>query len=50
MTPESDKTQVTLRLPNGLNEYLNELAKRIGVSKNSIIVNVLWDFAGNRKE
>ena len=50
MTPDYEKTQVTLRLPNSLNEYLNNLAQRTGISKNSIIVNVLWDFAENKQE
>lgn len=48
MKPQ-DKTQVTLRLPNNLNELLTKLSEKIGISKNSIIVNALWEFAESKK-
>ena len=38
-----EKEQVCIRIPNKLNEIINKLSKEKGVSKNSIIVNKLWD-------
>lgn len=38
-----EKEQVCIRIPNKLNEIINQLSKEKGVSKNSIIVNQLWN-------
>lgn len=42
------KTQITLRLPSTLNELLTKISEKIGISKNSIIVNALWEFTKNK--
>lgn len=38
-----------LRLPNSLNERLVELATAKGVSKNALILEVLWKYAGSNE-
>ena len=45
MKPNENKTQFTLRLPNELDKFLNELAKAKGISKNTIIILKLWELA-----
>lgn len=38
-----EKEQICIRIPSKLNEIINNLSKEKGISKNSIIVNKLWE-------
>lgn len=44
-----ERTQFTLRLPIELNKTLNEISEVLGIGKNSIIINALWDFVYKKK-
>ncbi len=37
------KQRLTVRMPRKLNKVLTEKAQRIGVSKNSLILQLLWE-------
>lgn len=45
MKPIKVKTQLTLRLPQKLNELLQKMANDKGISKNSLILSKLWELA-----
>ena len=50
MKPEYNKkefetVQVTVRLPNTLNDFMQDAAGKMGISKNSLIVTKLWELA-----
>lgn len=49
MKPNKERTQLTLRLPCELNETLKEISEVLGLNKNSIIINALWDFVYKKK-
>lgn len=38
-----EKEQICIRIPSKLNEIINNLSKERGMSKNSIIVDKLWE-------
>lgn len=42
--------RITIRLVNELSEYLNEIAKRRGLSINSLISEMAWDFVEDWKQ
>lgn len=39
----NSKRRLTIRIPNELNTVLTTNSKKIGISKNSLILQILWD-------
>lgn len=37
------KKRITLRIPQSLNDCLTNLSKETGVSKNALILQILWE-------
>lgn len=37
-----DKSRLTVRMPKELNSTLSKKAEKIGISKNSLILQILW--------
>ena len=44
------KEKLTVRMPPELSHILNEKAKRLGYTKNALIVQVLWDYVEKQDE
>lgn len=42
-----DFIQFTLRIPTELNDFLQSEADRLGIAKNSLILNKLWEYKNN---
>lgn len=42
---KDDMTRFTFRMPEAMYSKLKEEAKRLGVSVNSLILQILWDWA-----
>ena len=38
-----NKSRLTVRIPKELNNSLSKEAKKIGISKNSLILQILWN-------
>lgn len=49
MTTDIKKVKFSLRVPEHLNDILERISKNSGISKNSVILQILWDFAENSK-
>ncbi len=43
-----DRVRAGLRIPNGLNTDLIEEANRQGISKNALILQILWDWTKSK--
>lgn len=41
--------KLTLRIPKELNKVVTQEAKRIGISKNAFILNLLWKMSSERQ-
>lgn len=44
------ETRFTLRLVKELDDILNDLASRLGYTKNALITQVLWDYVEKQDE
>ena len=44
-----DRVRAGLRIPYDLNTWLVLEAKRQGMAKNALILQILWDWANNQK-
>ena len=44
------KDKLTVRMPPELSHILNEKAKRLGYTKNALIVQALWDYVKKQDE
>ena len=44
------KEKLTVRMPPELSHILNEKAKRLGYTKNALIVQALWDYVKSQDE
>lgn len=43
-----ERVRAGLRIPNGLNTDLSQEANRQGISKNALILKILWDWAKDK--
>lgn len=46
---EEDRVRVGLRIPYDLNTWLVLEAKRQGITKNALVLQILWEWANKRK-
>ena len=44
------KIRLTVRMPDELNLNLTNESKRLGISKNALILKILWDRVNEKKE
>ena len=44
------KEKLTVRMPPELSHILNEKAKRLGYTKNALIVQALWEYVKSQDE
>lgn len=47
---KDDRARFTFRMPETLYQTLDKRAEELGVSKNALILQILWDYTEQRRE
>ena len=43
---EDEKVRLTIRIPKQINDELEKMCKKIGITKNALITKILWESFG----
>lgn len=43
---EDEKVRLTIKIPKQINDELEKMCKKIGITKNALITKILWESVG----